>query len=698
MRTRIPRPLQSMTVLAAGLLLGVLLSGCGNSQAPRTGAPPSTPPPPGVQRCADYSEFRNAYFGDLHIHTANSFDAYLFGNHMNDPQVAYDFAQGRRIKLNDNARGQRFVQLRQPLDFAAVTDHSEYLGEVRMCTDPEQNPLAYHDPLCVQFRNAQPNDALGFLVWGIRLTNASRGRHHFCTYADCRGAAQTVWEENARITDSRNDACSFTTFNAYEYSPSTDGTRQHRNIIFRGQDIVETPVSYFEAPEPLPLFQQLNAACKPEDGCDYLSIPHNSNLSHGRLLWADPERFSDPEYVAGLREIARVNPVLEMMQIKGNSECKLGLGGSTDEECEFEQLRAKPLCCDAANGITENCVAPLPSVPFQGEPNCHEVCPGDRPKENQNEPDNSQGCMASHDFVRGAFVKGLAAQRQLGFNPVRMGLIASTDNHNSASGDVVEAGNAGAPLGWEGAHGGQDDDPEERLDVLTNIGRITNPGGLAGVWAEENTRDSLYRSLKRGEVFATSGTRMRVRFFAGNYPAGLCQQPDEALKRTVYAQGQPMGGDIPQPIGSNRPRFIVQALADEQPLQRSQIVKLWVDAQGEGHEKVFDLQTYAPVADVDASCAVHFKAPPESRMSACHEWQDPEFDAQQNASYYVRVMEDASCRWTGYLCLAMQRSGELDCNATPDHACCGASPEPVKKVIQERAWSSPLWYSPTAVP
>jgi len=233
MRTRIPRPLPSKTVLAAGLLLGVLLSGCGNSQAPRTGAPPSTPPPAGAKRCADYSEFRNAYFGDLHIHTANSFDAYLFGNHMNDPQVAYDFAQGRRIQLNDNARGQRFVQLRQPLDFAAVTDHSEYLGEVRMCTDAEQNPLAYYDPLCVQFRNAQPNDALGFLVWGIRLTNASRGRHHFCTYADCRGAAQTVWEENSRITDSRNDACSFTTFNAYEYSPSTDGTRQHRNIIFR---------------------------------------------------------------------------------------------------------------------------------------------------------------------------------------------------------------------------------------------------------------------------------------------------------------------------------------------------------------------------------------------------------------------------------------------------------------------------------
>jgi hypothetical protein len=677
-------------LLATLLMLGAL-AGCNRSSSPA-----SPDPAPGDQvECGDHSETRNAYFGDLHVHTAYSFDAYLFGNHVNEPQVAYDFAQGRRIRLNDNSRGERYVQLRQPLDFAAVTDHSEYLGEVRMCTDPQQSPLAYRDPLCLQFRTAQPDDTLGFLLWGIRLTQPYYGRQLFCLYGDCRSAASSVWEQNVRITNSANQPCRFTAFNGYEYSPSSDGSRMHRNIIFRNERVPVSPVSYFDAPEPIDLFKGLNASCRPEEGCEYLSIPHNSNLSHGRLLWADPERFSDPQYVADLREISRLNPVMELMQIKGNSECKLGLGGSTDEECEFEQVRAKPLCCNAAEGITEHCVNALPSVPFGGEPNCHEVCPGDRPRANQNEPDNSQGCMASHDFARGAFLKGMAAQQQIGFNPLRFGVIGSTDNHNAASGDVEESGGVGATLGWEGAHGGQDDDPEERFDVLTNIGRITNPGGLAGIWAEENTRESLYAALKRGEVFATSGTRLRLRFFAGDYPAGLCDSADDTLKRTAYAQGVPMGGDVAS-AGGGSPRFLVQALADRHPLQRTQIVKLWIDEQGKGHEQIFEIGRYAEPAEVDGDCSVSFKSPAQQRMSACHEWRDPQFDPRQSASYYVRAFEDRSCRWTGHLCAALQNSGELDCAADPGHACCTTGPEAVLKVVQERAWSSPIWYTPQA--
>jgi hypothetical protein len=675
----------------AGLFLAGTLAACGNS-TPLSHS--ESPAQDGY--CGDYSEFRNAYFGDLHVHTANSFDAYMFGNHMNDPAVAYDFAQGRRIRLNDSPRGERYVQLRRALDFAAVTDHSEYLGEVRLCTDRERNPLAYYDPVCIQFRANQPNDTLGFLLWGTALTPAQPGRPFpFCIHADCPGVARSVWEESARITDSRNHPCSFTTFNAYEYSPSTDGTRLHRNIVFKGRNVAPAPVSYFEAPQPMDLFRKLNASCSAADGCEYLSIPHNPNLSHGRLLWTDPQRFSDAQYVEDLREIARVNPVLEMMQVKGNSECKLGLG-TTDEECEFEQLREKPLCCDAANGITQNCIdePPLPPLPFLQEPSCHRVCPGDRPDYNTRSTDNSTGCLASHDFIRGAFLKGMAAQRSLGFNPLRFGLIASTDNHNSAPGDVDEAGPADAPLGWEGAHGGQDDEPAERLDVLTNIGRITNPGGLAGVWAEENTRDALHAALQRGEVFATSGTRMKIRFFAGDYPAGICGQPDAAMKRTAYTHGVPMGGDA-APQGGGSPRFVVEALADEQPLQRAQIVKLWVDDGGAGHEKIFDLRSYAPVAEVGDDCAVTPRAPVDSRMSDCLEWQDPEFDPNQTASYYARVFEDASCRWTGHLCNALRRSGQVDCAAAPGHACC-TDPESggVKKIIQERAWSSPIWYSP----
>jgi hypothetical protein len=670
------------------------IAACGSSvpsQAPPGASPQPTPGQ--VAECGDYAPTRNAYFGDLHVHTANSFDAYLFGNHMNNPEVAYDFAQGRQIQLNDNTAGQRFVQLRRPLDFAAVTDHSEYLGEVRICTDAEQGGLGYYDPLCAEFRVNRPQDNLAFLVWGVPLTQDDPSRLPMCTYADCATAARSVWEETSRITDSRNQPCRFTAFNAYEYSPSTAGSRLHRNIVFRSSAVPEVPVSYFEAPEPIELFNQLNAACDAEEGCEYLSIPHNSNLSHGRLLWADPERFSDPQYVADLREIAQVNPVLEMMQIKGNSECKLGLG-TTDEECEFEQLRDKPLCCDPANGITENCTEKLPSLPFVDEVSCHEVCPNDRPDYDTRSPDNSTGCVATHDFVRGAFLKGMQAQQQLGFNPLRFSLIASTDNHNAASGDVDEQGNPGAPYGWEGGHGGQDDDPEERLDVLTNIGRITNPGGLAGVWADQNTRESLYASLRRGEVFATSGTRMRVRLFAGDYPADLCALPDAQMKALAYQRGVPMGADARLTADGGAPAFALQVMADEQPLQRLQIVKLSVDTAGDAHEKVYDLATFAPVADVDDDCTIHYKAATETRMSACMLWHDPDFDSTQTASYYLRAFEDASCRWTGHMCAALRRTGDVDCAATPDHACCPTSSSPVKAVVQERAWSSPIWYTP----
>ena len=684
---------------AALVLATLLTSACGDSRLPaRSDAPP--PAPPGVPdgSCGDYSATRNAYFGDLHVHSSYSFDSYLFGNHVNDPEVAYDFAQGARIRLNDSARGERHVQLRQPLDFAAVTDHSEYLGEVALCTDPTANPLAYNDPLCVQFRNSDPNSELGFLIWGFRLTEPVFGRHHFCAYGDCKGRAASVWEQNARITDAANQPCRFTSFNAYEYSPSSAGARLHRNIVFRGSKIPELPVSYFEAPNAVELFQQLDAACKPEDGCEFLSIPHNANLSHGRLLWADPERFGDPDYVAGLRRISELNPVMELMQIKGASECKLGLGGTTDEECQFEQLREKPLCCDPAQGITEYCVAKNQSPSFYLSPNCHEVCPGDAPKAIQYTPDNSTGCLASHDFLRGALQKGMRARETLGFNPFQFGLIASTDNHNSASGDVDEGGPEGAPLGWEGAHGGQDDDPGERLGVLTNIGRITNPGGLAGIWAEHNTRDALFAALKRKEVFATSGTRMQLRFFGGNYPAGLCQQGGEALQQQGYRDGVAMGGELRGERLGGPPRFLIQSFADSHPLQRTEVVKLWVDAQGRSREKIHQIASYSGLAEVGEDCAVRFSDPPETRLSACHEWTDPEFDATRPASYYVRSFEDASCRWTGHLCAALKKEGTVDCAAEPEHACCPGHLDSVRQAIQERVWSSPIWYQPAAAP
>ncbi|MCA9549434.1 MAG: DUF3604 domain-containing protein [Myxococcales bacterium] len=580
--------------------------------------------------CADRSALRNPYFGDLHVHTSYSFDAYIFETR-NAPAEAYAFARGAEVGLAPlDASGQptRFTHLERPLDFAAATDHSEFLGEVDLCTTPS-SPV-YDSLTCRTYRSGNA----GFALFGLDLTQASPTRLPICQDTDCGAATRTVWERVQDAAADADDPCNFTSFVAYEWTGTTGGSNLHRNVVFRGDQVPAQPVSYYEAPTKEGLWTQLDTLClSGTPGCDVLAIPHNSNLSNGNMFLPETSDGT-PLTAADAAFRAEMEPLVELMQHKGDSECKFTFT-NRDEECRFEKV---------------------------GDPNA----------------------VADAGFVREALKNGLATEDQLGANPFRFGFIGSTDTHNGTPGMTEEAR-------WPGHGGNQDAAPEDRVGALD-----FGPGGLAVVWAEENTRDALFDAFRRRETYATSGTRITLRFFGGwAYPETLCSSA--SLVAQGYAGGVPMGGVLPANPGSGRPRFVVQAAWDpgtaDHPgtrLQRVQIIKGWVDRRGRTHEQVYEVAgDAANGASVDlATCTP--QGPGQRRL--CAVWEDPDFSAEQRAFYYARVLENPSCRWSTYECIDAQ----VDCAdpaAVPEafaYCCDGSAP----LTQQERATSSPIWYQP----
>jgi hypothetical protein len=291
------------------------------------------------------------------------------------------------------------------------------------------------------------------------------------------------------------------------------------------------------------------------------------------------------------------------------------------------------------------------------------------------------GCVSKLDFVRNVLLEGLKEEERLGVNPYRLGILASTDTHNATGGAVAEDR-------YVGHHGNQDDDPQKR----SAPGKIiNNPGGLAAVWAEENSRDAVFEALKRRETFGTSGPRMAVRFFGGwDYPEDMCEASDFVEKG--YERGTPMGGDLPpRPQGAAAPGFAVMAMREADfgqtegtPLQRLQIIKGWLNLEGDPVQKVFDVAgdpNNGASVDLDTCEAVG-----DGFDTLCTVWSDPEFDPRERAFYYARVVENPTCRWSTYDCI------RLPMEERPDHC----SDPDIDKTIQERAWTSPIWYRPAA--
>jgi hypothetical protein len=602
--------------------------------------------------CASYDPLRTPYFGDLHVHTALSLDASTQETRAL-PADAYRFARGETLGIQpfaSDGHALRRLRLARPLDFVAVTDHAELFGELTICATPG---LPGYDALpCVIYRHWP---RLAFFLANSQVSNSDAPlRFQFCG-ADggrCRDAARTPWtmvRDAAEGAYDRTAVCRFTSFVGYEWTSAPGSNNLHRNVIFRNAAVPDLPISHVEAAQPEQLWQQLSAACAAVPDCEFLTIPHNSNLSNGLMfqsVGAGGQPLTADE--AGAR--AAMEPLAEVMQHKGDSECQLG-GETTDELCGFEKLPYQNFMAS---------YLPLTATPV---------------------PQSS--------FLRNALEEGLRQEERVGVNPFKYGLVASTDTHIGAPGAVREDqfpghGGAGAPPDTTAA--GLPDDIE------------LNPGGLAVLWAEENSRDALFAAMRRREAYGTSGPRMIVRFFGGwTYPADLCA--GAAFVERGYAGGVPMGGDLPAAPAEDgaAPTFAVWALRDpgggepSAPLQRVQIIKGWLE-DGQPHERVYDVAgDAANRADVDlATCTPRGNGFDQ----LCTVWRDTDFDPAQRAFYYARVLQNPTCRWSTYACNA----ADVDCAKpatvpTAYAACCdGRYP----KTIQERAWTSPIWYAPPA--
>lgn len=603
----------------------------------------------GEGRCARYDPLRAPYFGDIHVHTALSLDASTQGTRAL-PADAYRFARGEPLGVQPydaEGRPTRTLRLDRPLDFAAVTDHAELFGELTICHSPD---LPGYDSLPCLIQRRFPR--LAFFIANSQATNSpAPHRFSFCgpDGARCREAARTPWRvirEAAAAYQDETDACRFTTFVAYEWTGAPGSNNLHRNVIFRNATVPELPISYVEEPRLDRFLARLRRDC-PETlpGCDALTIPHNSNLSNG-LMFQTVEADGRPltRETAALRR--EWEPLVEIMQHKGQSECRLG-PETNDELCGYELL---------------------PYQNFQAHYLPWTATPA---------PESS--------FVRWALKTGLAERQRLGVNPFQYGFIAGTDTHVGAAGGVrpdtfLGHGGAGAPPDAPGA--GLPDDIE------------LNPGGLAVLWAEENSREALFAAMRRRETYGTSGPRITLRFFGGwGYPGDLCGRPDFVARG--YATGVPMGGELPpspvRPPGA--PTFALWALRDpagepRAPLQRVQIVKGWI-AGGTTHEQVFEVAGRDTGASADpATCATRGDGFDE----LCTVWRDPAFDAAQPAFYYARVLQNPTCRWSAYACNARGVRCADPTSVPPALAPCCDPTYP--KVIQERAWSSPIWYAP----
>lgn len=604
-----------------------------NSEPPRSYDDPREP-------CADHNPRRNLYFGDLHVHTAYSFDAWI-SDVRTDPAGAYRFARGETVA------GER---LPRPLDFAAVTDHAEYLAEVEGCTTP--GSAVYETERCVGFRAA---DQSALVQFGLGLNSETPKRFtDLCGPGgiDCPARAAAVWQ---RIQDAgeqaydRSAACEFTTLIAYEWSGARQLANLHRNVIFRTRDVPAAPTSHFEAPTAFELWTRLQSECREGlPGCDVLAIPHNSNWSNGNLFVPETPAGSDPASLAQLR--ADLEPLLEVYQHKGDSECMNGISGlgEPDELCDFEKLRTGAVD-DCGDGVGSNGII-------------------------------ARGCVSRLDFLRGVLLQGLQEEAKLGVNPYRLGVIASTDTHNGTPGKVEE-------VNYSGHFGNLESDPVARLTAAIPAGPRNSGGGLVAVWAEENSREAIFDALRRREVYGTSGPRIAVRMFAGwDFPQDLCERAD--LVEVADPRGVPMGGVLGERPQGASPQIVVAAQRDvgtaEQPgtgLARVQVIKGWLDAAGDGHIAVFDVASAAQPGSVDeATCE-----PKGAGADAlCSLWTDPNYDPALPTFYYARVLENPTCRWSWRDCLGLAASDRPPICDDPA----------LPRTIEERAWTSPIWIDP----
>ncbi|VAW04087.1 FIG00801583: hypothetical protein [hydrothermal vent metagenome] len=632
--------------LVGFVALGALISGCSGTSVSGDGQ--SVAFAPGETAGEEVNPNRNVYFGDLHIHTRNSFDAYIF-NVRTTPDDAYKFGMGEGIK---HPAGYALKLEGPALDFMAVTDHAAYLGHLPEM-DKEGTRLSKLDMAKAMFSTDPDEIVKAFSVIGGSVRDGTKMDGVYDPKI-----IDSVWKATVDAAEKYNNPGKFTTFAAYEYTATRvtrgkgggfAGGNLHRNVVFRGS-APGMPFGTLESTNPEDLWTWMDE--QRTAGNDVLAIPHNSNVSDGEMF--KMETYNGEQLTKTYADKRMRNePIAEITQVKGTSETH-PLLSPNDEWADF--------------GIYDYLLS-----------------------------SQIKSKTVSGDYVRQAYGNGLLLKGEGKGNPFRFGLIGSSDTHVAGGSfdeknfwskigivDATPEARGSIPPGGKKSWEGVSVDPN-----AANWFSRWGASGYAAVWAEENTREAIFDAMRRKETYATTGTRIKLRFFGGfGFTEAMLDDPEMVSK--AYSTGVPMGGDL---IGQgNVPGFIVWAMRDAMsaPLQRVQVVKVWTDG-GKANEKVFDVacsdggtvdpKTYrcpdngAKVNLTDCSISQD-KGAPELKTF----WTDPEFNGSQRASYYVRVLENPVCRWSTW--------DALRAKVPPNPA--------LQKTIQERAWSSPIWYVPTA--
>jgi hypothetical protein len=578
------------------------------------------------------------FWGDTHLHTALSVDSTIFSATLG-LEDAYRFARGEEVRASS---GQR-VKLSRPLDFLVVADHAEALGSMDELI--KGNPDLMKDPTLKRWRELFNSGPAGAQEAYTEMNRASTEGTTPEALNDPK-LLRTVWDNYIETGDRFNEPGRFTALLGYEYTSNYKTNNLHRVVIYRdSEDRVREllPFSALDSENPEDLWSSLQAY-EAKTGGQVLAIPHNGNMSGG-MMFALSTFAGEPLTEAWAKERARWEPLYEITQMKGDGEAHPMLSPN-DEFADYETW-------------DKMTIGGLP-----------------------NDPENFP-----FEYARSALKNGLALEAKLGTNPFKFGFIGSTDSHTALA--AVEEDN------FFGKHSGVEPSAERmtspvaKVRDLVVLGWEMSASGYAGVWATENTREALWDALKRKEVYATTGPRIIVRFFGG----WDFEDEDAHTRRPAqagYAKGVPMGGDLHKAPEGKVPTFLVAALKDPigGNLDRYQIVKGWMDAKGELHEKVYDVAWSGdrkPGKDgklpavgntVDEKEATWTNTIGANELIAV--WKDPDFNPEQPAFYYGRVIEIPTPRWTAY-----------------DAKYFGLQmPAEVPMTTQERAYTSPIWYTP----
>lgn len=595
-------------------------------------------PPPFATSEALRDEATQVFWGDTHLHTSYSPDAFFFGNATADPDTAYRYAKGYPV-VHPYHKGK--IQIGTPLDFLVVSDHAEMMA--------------------VPLRLAQGDETLVATPNGKRIMQAlkaGKGQEVFIQFIERINSNQpyedlnteqtrkSVWADMVAITERHNEPGEFTSFIGWEWTSTPKGKNLHRVVMMpQGADVANqlVPYSSFDSNKPEDLWAWLEETSD-RTGARFLAIPHNSNISGG-LMFDEVDSEGRPITAEYARTRMKWETVVEVTQIKGDSETDPILS-PTDEFAAFE--------------------------PFSHAIDSEALASGAKPE------------LTPGDFVRSGLRRGLEIEAKVGANPYKFGMIGSTDAHTAMS--AAEEDNFHGKTAF-------DSTPENRFNEFLGIkgfGADMSASGRAAVWASENNRQALFEAFQRKEVYATTGPHIRVRFFGGwDFDGDDAEDGD--LAEIGYDKGVPMGGDLTKAPKGKAPAFLVYAIKDPvgANLDRIQVVKGWLNADGASEERVYDIAwsddrtrgedgKLPPVGNtVDLETGMYTNDIGDAQLSAV--WRDPDFDPSRRAFYYLRVLQIPTPRHTLYDAIAL-----------------GMDPEDTghPSTIQERAYSSPIWYTP----